>query len=75
MLEALGIQHAMCIHHIVIYGFPGSKIIYRIILQTAQKLIGHELSALNLSTTFVGNISHSKTHWARYDQQNLLVFM
>jgi hypothetical protein len=38
MFEALGIQHAMRMHHIVICGFPGSKIFYRIILQIAQKI-------------------------------------
>jgi len=38
MFEALGIQHAMRMHHVVICGFSGSKIIFRIILQTAQKI-------------------------------------
>ena len=33
MFEALGIQHAMRMRRIVICGLPGSKIIYRIILQ------------------------------------------
>jgi len=33
------------------------------------------LFVLILSTTFVGNISHSEKSWARYDQKCILVFM
>ena len=32
-------------------------------------VIGHEMSVLIFSTTFVWNISHSKKNWVRYDQK------
>jgi hypothetical protein len=64
MFEALGIQHAMRMHHIVICGFSGSKITV-LSYKQHKELIGHELNVLILSTTFAVNISHSKMHWAR----------
>ena len=74
MFGALGIQHATRMHHKVICGFPGSKITV-LSYKQLKELIVHELNVLILSTIFVGNISHFKMHWARYDQQNILVFM
>jgi hypothetical protein len=75
MFEALSIQHAMRMRHIVICGLPGSKIFYRIFYKQHKNIIGHEMLVLILSTTVIGDISNSKTHWARYDQQSILVFM
>ena len=50
---ALGIQHAMHMHHIVMCGLPGSKIFFHIISQTAWFLKIFWFSLQLLSETFL----------------------
>ena len=59
---ALGIQHAMCMHHIVICETSGSTKFFHInsLMTYSKKVIEHEMCVLVFSTTFVSNISHSK---------------
>jgi hypothetical protein len=64
VFAALGTQHAKRMRRIVIHGLPGSTIFFHIISQTAQlsgkKLQDIKMCVLIFSTTFGGNISHSK---------------
>jgi hypothetical protein len=56
---ALGIQHAMCMCHIVICGLPGSSNIFPrylingMILVGGKKITEHKMCVLIFSTTFV----------------------
>jgi len=36
MFVDLGIQHTKCMRHIVVYGLPGSKIFFHIVVCTAR---------------------------------------
>jgi hypothetical protein len=68
----LGIQHAMRMRQVVIYGLPRSTILFHIISLVAQlykKVIDHKICVLILSTTFVRNISHSMKNLAKYDKK------
>jgi len=69
---ALGIQHAMCMGHLVICGLPRSTIIYNFSHKRhdfrKKKVTEHKMRVLIFSTTFVWNISHSKKKWERYDK-------
>ena len=71
MVVALGIQHAMCMCHIVICHLPGSTTFLHFILWTAQlkKVIELKMCVLIFSTIFVWNISHPKKKWARYNKK------
>ena len=75
VLVALGIQHA--VRHTVICGLSGSTICFHIISQAAWSCYGvieRKLRVLIFSTTFIGNISHSKKNWATY-KKCLLAFI
>jgi hypothetical protein len=80
---ALGIQHAMCMRHIVICGLPDCKKCLHIISQTARlgrgggwgKVIEHKMCVLIFSTVFMWNISHSKKISARYYHKRTNFFM
>ena len=54
---ALGIQHAMCMRHIVICALPRSTTFFHIISQTVRfsekKVIDHKMCVLIFCTTFV----------------------
>jgi hypothetical protein len=54
---ALGIQHAMCMHDIILLSVSVSTIFFHIILQAARfpekKNVEHKMSILIFSTTFV----------------------
>jgi hypothetical protein len=71
---ALGIQHAMRMRHIVICSLPRSTIFFHI-SHKRYDIRKTLLCVLILSTTFVGNIFHSKKNWSRYDQKFILIFM
>jgi hypothetical protein len=79
MFVALGIQHAMCMHHIVICRLPGSTTFFHSISWTAQfkqkKFIEPNIRVLIFSTIFLWNLSHSKNKWVRYDQKYIFIFM
>jgi hypothetical protein len=75
---ALGIHHAMRMHHIVICGLSGSKYFFTYLINSIifeKEVIEPEMCVLIFSTTFVWNISHSKKNWARYDQKWILAFI
>jgi len=76
---ALGIQHAMCKPHIVIWGLSGCTIVlphYFIKKHDfrKKKLLKTKV-CIYFSRTIGWNSSHSKKNWARYDQKCMLVFM
>ena len=55
-ITALGIQHALCMHHIVICGLPGSAIFFHVISYRARfskkkKVIEHKVCVFVFSTT------------------------
>jgi len=61
---ALGTQHVMRMPHIVICGLPGCTKFFPNYLINGKifgKVIEHKMCVLIFSTTFVRNISHSKT--------------
>ena len=67
----LGIQPAMRVCHIVICGLPRSAIFSTLSHKRhyfRKEVTENQMCALIFSTTFVGNISHSKKKWARYDK-------
>jgi hypothetical protein len=79
LFEASGIQDAMRMHHIVVYGLSGCIVFFRVILSTErffrEKNIERKMCILIFFTTFVWNNSHSKKNWARNDQTCILVSM
>ena len=79
MCVTLGIQHAMHIRRIVIFGLHGSPIYFAHYLINGmifeKKLIEVELCVLIFSTAFVWKIFCSKRNLVRYDQKYVLVFM
>jgi hypothetical protein len=76
---AFGIQHAMRLRHRIICDLSGSTIFFHTVSLTARfckkKVIEHEIIVLIYSTTFEGNIFHSKKKRARYDQNTYWVFI
>jgi hypothetical protein len=65
------VQHAMRMRHIVICGLHCSTVFSHIISLTVsfrKKVTELKMRVLISSTTIVGNISHSKKNWARYDK-------
>ena len=77
VFAALGIQHAMCMCHIVICCHSSSTLFFHILINGMI----FNITLLNIkcvfisSTIFIWNISHSKKNWVRYDHKCILVFM
>jgi hypothetical protein len=68
---ALGIQHAMHVHHIGISGLPRSTLFFPHYLTNGtifEKKLLDTKCVLILSTTIAWNISHSKNKWVRCDK-------
>jgi len=62
-------RKAHALYYIVLCGLSDSTIFVHIISQKAQlkkKVIEYKMCVLNLSTTFVSNIFHSKKSAVRY---------
>jgi hypothetical protein len=60
---ALGLQHAMCLRHIVVRGLTGCLICFHYLKKVQfwkKKDIEHKMSVLIFSKIFIKNISHSK---------------
>jgi len=76
---ALGLQHTMCLCHIVVCSLNGCIKIFpyprKAPLSKTKKNIEHKMSVLIFSTTFVKNIFHSKNNRARYQQKCTSVFV
>ena len=74
---ALGIEHAMSMRSIRLSSVACPALQYISMLShkrhdfRGKKVSEYIMRVLILSTTFVRNISHSKTNWARYDQRIL----
>jgi hypothetical protein len=73
---ALGIQHAIRMHYIVICELPALKYFStlshkRLYFSKKKEVIGNNVCII--STICVRKISHSKKNWARCDQQCVLV--
>jgi hypothetical protein len=70
----------MRMHRIVICDLSGSKVFFPhyltngMIFEQKKNVIQHKMGVSIFSTTVIGNISHSKKNWARYDQKRILVF-
>ena len=65
MFVALGIQQAMRMRRIVIYGLLGSTIFFHIISKRQdlkKNVIELKMCVLIVFTTFVRNIAHSKNN-------------
>jgi hypothetical protein len=75
---ALGIQHEMRVHHIVVCGLPRSTLFFHITSQTEwflKNIIEHKMCVVNFSTTPVWYIFYFKKICVRYDQKCILLFM
>jgi len=77
---ALGIQHAMHMHHIVICGLNDYTIFPHCLINSKFFFFGggimeHKMCVLIFSTAFICNFSHFKRNWVRYDQDCLLDFI
>jgi hypothetical protein len=79
---ALGIRHAMRMHHIFIYGLPLSTIFCYSVSQKARfsgekKAIEHtcKMRVSSFCTNLMWNIFHSKKKWANCDRKGILLYL
>jgi len=71
---ALGIEHAMCMRHIVICGLPCCTHFSTLRHKRhdlKKKVTEHEMCVSIFSTTFACNIFHSKKNWADRIENNV----
>jgi hypothetical protein len=71
---ALGLQHAMCLCHIVVPDRMYNNFNYLKKAQLSKKDIERKMSVLIFST-FVRNIFHSKNNSARYQQNCIFILI